>query len=284
VNWLPGTRTVTVDVFGTPLAVHRADPPGRPSRPPVLLLHGLPQTSAAFRFLVPPLAADRVVLAADLKGLGDSAGGHPYDPVTCAHEFAAVIRAQAGGPVDVVGHDWGGLIAVALAAERADLVRRLVLVSAPYRTLDPLRVAYVPLLALPVLPGLALRIAGPLAVRAMIAAGWRRGRPDAAVLEHYQRAYRPGVLLGYYQDLVRPQLASWAQLVLRGSAARGRPALVRAPALVLCGSADPLLPVDVGQAAAQALAGRFVAVEGAGHWPLEEAPEEAVPPIVAFLS
>lgn len=286
---LPGTQVHEVAVFDARYAVHRTDPMRARRMTPTLLLHGLPLTSVHFRHLLPELVTDRTVLAPDLKGLGDSRGGRPYDPQTCAHELAAVLHDQVGDRrVDVVGHDWGGLLAVALATYRPDLVRRLVLVGAPVGFGDAVRMLLVPLLALPLLPGLALRAAGAAAIRAIIASGWVAGEPDEEVLAGYADAYadpaRVAALTGYVRDLVRPRLGRYAQLVLRLAETTDEPPVPRPErVLVVHGDQDPVLPLGGAERAAAALGGEVAVVPGAGHYVLEESPEQAVPLVRTFL-
>src|SRR5664280_2938261 len=132
----------------------------------------------------------RAVLAPDLKGLGASEIQAPYDVATLTAELAALVLHEVDGPVDVVGHDWGGVLAIALAAGRPELVRRLVVLSAPYRRVDLLRAPSVAVFALPVLPELVLRIAGRWAAPAMLRRGWRaEARPDPAAWQAYATAY-----------------------------------------------------------------------------------------------
>jgi haloacetate dehalogenase len=288
---LPGTRRVALDVFGATIVVHRADPERARRTTPTLLLHGLPETAVHFRHLLPELSTDRIVLAPDLKGLGDSRGGRPYDPVTIAHEMAAVVRQEVGGrAVDVVGHDFGGLVAQALAAERADLVRRLVLISSPYRGAEPFRLLRVPLVALPAMPELLARRQVALPVKELVGSGWRTGELEPEVLAHYEQAYSGGAkvtaLLGYYQDLVLPRLSRLARLVVqRRPLPDEPPPLQTARILVVHGGADPVLPLAGARAAAEHIGprARLVEVPAAGHWPLEEAPAQTVPLVTGFL-
>lgn len=286
---LPGTTVRRVDVFGARYAVHRADPARGRRTTPSLLLHGLPMTSVHFRHLLPELGTDRTVLAPDLKALGDSRGGPPYDPQTCAHELAAVLRDQVGDRrVDVVGHDWGGLLAVALATYRPDLVRRLVLVGAPTGFGDAMRMLPVPLLALPLLSGLALRAAGAGAIRAIIRSGWVAGEPGEELLDGYAAAYaepgRVAALTGYVQHLVHPRLGRYAQLVLRLADKDDQPPLPRPErVLVVHGAEDPVLPLRVAEQSAAALGAEVAVVAGAGHYVLEESPGQAVPLVTMFL-
>ena len=213
---LPGTALREVAVAGVRFALHRADGPapesGRePDEPgtasgatPALLLHGVPETAQMWHGLVAELARDRVVLAPDLKGLGRSEVRAPYDVPTLVAELAALIVHEVDRPVDVVGHDWGGSLAIALAAARPELVRRLVVCNAPYRYIDRRRAWHLLLFALPGLPEALLGIAGRRRVDRMIRYGWRAPRPpDAERLECYRQAYddpgRRAAMLGYYR-------------------------------------------------------------------------------------
>src|SRR4051812_3478872 len=163
------SASTPVAVEGVRFALHRVDPARKRKTTPVLLLHGVPQTSAIWRPVIPELAKDRIVLAPDLKGLGDSEVRGPYDLATLAREIAALVLHEVDGEVDVVGHDWGGSLALALAGTRPDLVRRLVVMSAPYREVDLKAAFHMPLFALPLLPDVAFRLWGEQLVRKMFA-------------------------------------------------------------------------------------------------------------------
>lgn len=107
---------------------------GAPDAPAILLVHGYPETALAWRKMVAPLvgAGYRLVMP-DLRGAGGSsrpAGG--YDKKTLAGDMAAVLDdAGVNGPVLVVGHDIGSMVAHAFARRFADRTRKLVLVDAP---------------------------------------------------------------------------------------------------------------------------------------------------------
>ena len=101
--------------------------------PAVVLLHGWPQTWYMWRGIIPGLAAHYRVIAPDLRGLGDSsrpAGG--YDKKTIAHDVWRLVNGVLGEKrLFVVGHDWGGPTAYALAAQHRDAVRRVAIFDAP---------------------------------------------------------------------------------------------------------------------------------------------------------
>lgn len=256
---------------------------------PVLLLHGVPETASCWRDLAPRLGQGRRrVLAPDLPGLGGSTFTGPYDVGSLVGELAALIETVAPGTsVDVVGHDWGGSLALGLAGARPDLVRRLVVVNAPFRKV-PLRAAHIPFFALPVAPELLIRLGGRRVVDAAFALGWRASTPlDDERLAEYRAVYtKPSVvqaMLGYYRAATRPRLA---RLVQPGSAHVRVPRVRAEKALVLWGAADPILPVSTGEAVVQDLGADcvMVTVPGAGHFVIEEAPEVVADVLLDFLA
>lgn len=95
--------------------------------PAVLLLHGWPMTSHAWRRVAPPLAAGgRRVVAPDLPGLGGSDGpSDGYDVPAVAADVLAAVRALGHERFAVVGHDIGGMVAFALAASAPEAVTAL---------------------------------------------------------------------------------------------------------------------------------------------------------------
>lgn len=262
-------------------AVRRRDPRRRRG-PAVLLLHGVPQTGRMWQRTAEELARDRTAIAADLKGLGDSEVAGSYRIPVLVAELAALVLHEVDGPVDVVGHDWGGVLAMALAARRPEVVRRLVVLNAPYRRVDLRRAAHIPFFCLPVLPELALRAGGPRMVAGMIRYAWRAPEgPDPEALRADADAYadpaRVAAMLSYYRENLRPQPGR------RRARAVRRP--VAARKLVVWGAADPVLPLPVGEAAARDLGPGtlLLSVPKAGHFVVEEAPDVTVPAVAAFL-
>ncbi|MDQ3604468.1 MAG: alpha/beta fold hydrolase, partial [Actinomycetota bacterium] len=81
--------------------------------PPVLLLHGYPQTQAMWHLVAPKLAEDFTVVAADLRGYGDSSkpfgdeDHSTYSKRTMAGDQAAVMGSLGFDSFTVVGHDRG---------------------------------------------------------------------------------------------------------------------------------------------------------------------------------
>jgi len=242
---LPAVSTsADVAVEGVRLRLHRAEPARARRTTPVLLLHGFPHTARAWGDLMPELARDRVVLAPDLKGLGASEAAGRYDVSTVVAELAALVLHEVDAPVDLVGHGIGGSLALAFAAVRPDLVRRLVVVSAPRTKADLWRV---------------WRLLGPT----------RRGGPAidpgdrlglATMLAYYRGAL--GWRAGKVVAPVRPEVA----LVLWGAA---DPVLSIAVGQAIARALGP--------------GAVTVTLPGVGHWPLEEAPTLAGRIVAEFL-
>lgn len=279
-----------------------------------LLLHGWPETGRAWHRVAPILAdAGYRVACPDLKGFGRSVqDGHSwrssnrslegrarlwgrpirrrsmrrlagprrgYDSRTLADEITRLIRGLHVRKAVVVGHDWGGAVALATAFRHPGRVRALLLANSPYRELDLRRAWAIPLLNLPVLPEVAFRLQAERLVR--LALRYAAVRPDAFpqdVIAEYADAVRadPGGWLAYYRTLSRRAVVARGV----GAARRALPVLarrnaahrLRVPATVLWGAEDPVLPAALGQAAADELGARFVPLPGVGHFPHEEDP------------
>ena len=120
----PDRRVVAPD--GVPIAVFRSG-----DGPPLVLVHGATADHTTWRTSGPLLAARHTVHAIDRRGRGASGDGDPDKPYAIDREFddlAAVvdaIAADSSSPVEVVGHSYGGRIALG-AALRTGNVRRLV--------------------------------------------------------------------------------------------------------------------------------------------------------------
>ena len=100
--------------------------------PPLLLVHGWPETWYAWRLMMPALARDFEVIAVDQRGIGLSdkpADG--YDTGTLAADLVALMDALGHERFAVVGHDTGFAISYALAADHPDRVDRVALAEIP---------------------------------------------------------------------------------------------------------------------------------------------------------
>lgn len=132
---LAGFQSVDVSVDGVRIHARVAG-----EGPPVLLLHGYPQTSAMWHLVAPALAETHTVVAADLRGYGAS-DRPPSDATHAAYAKRAMAADQAGlmrelghASYAVVGHDRGARVAHRLALDHAGAVERVALLDiAPTR-------------------------------------------------------------------------------------------------------------------------------------------------------
>ena len=101
---------------------------------PLLLLHGGLMRTDLFGSVLTKLAESRRVIGVDLQGHGRTALGTrtTINPVDIGRDLATVVQKLGIRQIDVMGYSFGGAVAFQFAAQNPTLVRRLVLVSAPY--------------------------------------------------------------------------------------------------------------------------------------------------------
>ena len=282
----PEWRESVHDVGGLLLHVVEA---GDPDGPVVVLLHGFPEFWWGWRHQVAALAdAGHRVVVPDLRGYNRSeapAGVTAYRLDVLVEDVVGLLDAVGAEQVDLVGHDWGAVIAWRLAAQHPERLRRLVIMSGPHpdaflrsalaHPLQLLRSSYVGLFQLPWLPEAALRASGFALLRRSLRATSRPGTFSEDDLERYAAAWsHPGSLtamLDYYRALRLPRLP------LAGPR-------VTTPTLVLWGAHDAFLDRRVGETALQQCTdARLVVLEEATHWLHHEQPERVNDEIVGFL-
>ncbi|VTU18108.1 Fluoroacetate dehalogenase [Variovorax sp. PBS-H4] len=123
---MDGFDALEIDAGETRIFVRHAG-----SGPPLLLLHGFPQTHLMWRDIAPLLARNFTVVCADLRGYGSSgcpptAPDHaPYSKRAMARDMARVMEALGFRRFSVAGHDRGGRVAYRLALDHPKRVQRL---------------------------------------------------------------------------------------------------------------------------------------------------------------
>jgi pimeloyl-ACP methyl ester carboxylesterase len=261
--------------------------------PPVLLLHGFPEDSRSWDLTWPALvAAGLRVYMPDLKGYGGTDKPRPGGPggdyrvsalsdeVAGLIDHIASLHGQSALPV--VGHDWGGILLSALLARHAGRVERAALLNAPFVRFVPWRPVHVYGFNLPWLPEAAFRVA-PRATIDGILRWWsaRAGVFTPAEVDGYVEALgRDGSFacaMAYYRGLVRdvPFIVRSLRDVRRGP--------IEAPEVrVIWGKHDPILPLRVGEMAAEDVGGTLVPVD-AGHFVHREAPSVVNRELLALL-
>lgn len=122
----PGFRRETIDVSGVAVNLVLGG-----NGPPLLLLHGYPQTLAIWHKVAPRLAQRFTVVAADLRGYGDSgkpatnASHAPYSKREMAKDGVGAMRALGFSRFFLAGHDRGGRVSHRLACDHPEAVARL---------------------------------------------------------------------------------------------------------------------------------------------------------------
>jgi haloacetate dehalogenase len=123
---MDGFETAEIETGETIIFVRRSG-----TGPPVLLLHGFPQTHLMWRSIAPRLARDFTVVCADLRGYGRSgcpastADHAPYAKRAMARDVVAVMERLGFSRFSVAGHDRGGRVAYRLALDYPGRVDRL---------------------------------------------------------------------------------------------------------------------------------------------------------------
>jgi pimeloyl-ACP methyl ester carboxylesterase len=245
--------------------------------PLVLLLHGFPETSRAWRKQMPALADRFRVVAPDLRGFGASdkpKGIAAYRTSVVADDIVALIHAFDAERAHVVGHDWGGGIAWTLATLHPEAVDRLVVLNCPHPAVmqkalrsnwTQIRKSwYIFAFQLPWLPEWLLRRNDGKALKDALRGSSKRGTFSEADLNEYSRAFSaPGAATGainYYRAAARSRVA------------RGK---IKAPTLVIWAEDDFALGIELtrGMNGLFEDPPRIEYVPDTSHWVMEERPE-----------
>jgi pimeloyl-ACP methyl ester carboxylesterase len=272
---MPAVRSVTL-----PVEEH-----GDPTGPAVVLLHGFPQTPAAWDRVRPALAAAGYrVLVPTQRGYAAEARParrRDYSTGGLVADVVALLDRLGIDRAHVVGHDWGAAVAWAMAAGHPDRLLSLTAVSVPHpralatsmvTSTQALRSWYILLFQLPLLPErLLLARDGQQLRRVLRGTGLGRG-PTAAYVEAMRR---PGALTAALH---------WYRGVIFGRGLTGG-GPITVPTLYVWGEADRALGPEAAARTAGQVSGpyTFVAVPGASHWIPEEHPEALLTPLLRHL-
>jgi proline iminopeptidase len=246
----------------------------RGSGPPLLFLHGGPAISDYVQLIAAELEGWRVI-SYQQRGLAPSATGGPFTVERHVADAVAVLEAVNAGPVVVVGHSWGGHLALHLALEHPGLVSGLVIVD-PLGAVGDGGVAEMGQnLGLRLLPAavneyaeVAARLAGPdptdadmLASLTLLWPGYFADPATGPPIPSFMRA-SPGPYAETFASVAEHLAAGFAES-LRD---------LRVPAIFVLGASSPM-PLPVGEQTAALLPRSEVRViQGAGHLPWHEQP------------
>jgi pimeloyl-ACP methyl ester carboxylesterase len=240
----------------------------------VVMWPGMGALRSEYRYLAPGLIdAGYRVVTADLRGHGESSvGWSEYTLPAVGGDILALIEHLEAGPAHVIGTSFSPGAAVWAAAERPEAVRSLILIGAFVRDAQP---TFVQNLAQAVLMN------GPWKVSA-----W--GMFYKTLYPTQQPDDFDEYMAQLQANLREP--GRFAALKGLGSAPKvaseGRLSQVKAPALVVMGTKDPDWPDPEAEARfiADALSAELLLIEGAGHYPQTEMPEQVTPAVRDFLA
>ncbi|NJC69986.1 alpha/beta hydrolase [Planosporangium thailandense] len=251
--------------------------------PLAVLAHGMGDSRASYRFVVPQLvAAGYRVAAVDLRGCGESSAQWPsYTRTDIAGDLIALVR-HLGGPAVLVGHSISGGAVTIAAAQAPELIEGIIELG-PFTRKQSIRL-------------------GDLRVKR-----YRTGMTRlllTGILGSVKWWHR-------YLDVAFPgrKPDDWAEQLRRMAAMLGEPGRmkamqrmgqsapadagaqlgnVRCPALIVEGSldpdwADPRAEGEAIVAAMPARIGKVEVIEGAGHYPHTQFPDETVALVLPFL-
>ena len=283
-------ETTYFDLPGARLHAVVAGPAGGPL---VVLLHGFPEFWYEWRSQIGPLAAAGFrVIVPDQRGYNLSSKTGPYDLQTVAGDVAHLISAAGCDSAHVVGHDWGGAAAWAVAAWHPDRVRRLMIINLPnplamldslarFNVRQYLRSTYIAYFQFRRLAGWTLGRDNFSLLRRLLQSTALPGAYTAEDLARHVEAWsQPGALtgmLGWYR-------AVW---VSRRQILASRPQFSRiaAPTVILWGERDPALGIELAEASVPLLAaGRLIRYPNHTHWVPAEAPTEVSKQLLAHLA
>lgn len=219
---------------------------------PVVLVHGLGGSARWWRSTRAELGRDHRVIVPELPGFGYGRGGRRFALRDAAPVLGGLLEHLGHERADLVGHSFGALVCMAVAAAEPQRVRRLVLVAPPVRTASPRMVGNV----LPV-------------VRTLL----RLPRAGALTLLSDFATKSPTAILRAAGEI----------LALDGDAGLGGELPV--PTMVMWGSRDAIVPMGgAGWLTRTLPRARVVVIPGAGHIPMLDRPAQVNAALRDFLA
>lgn len=231
----------------------------------VILLHGFPQTGTCWHDALNALAdAGYRAVAPNQRGYSEGArpeGVEAYRLTELAADVLAVAAALGRDRFHLAGHDWGGSVAWAVAGDHPQAVASLTAVSTPHTAAlrqalrgpqQRVRMAYIPVLRLPLIPESLIDAAGGIVAESLLTATGlspAHAHRDVVAL----RKVGPTGPLNWYRAL---------------GTERGHSAPVAVPVLHVWGDHDPVFTREATELTAQHCTGEYhlLELEGGSHW------------------
>jgi non-heme chloroperoxidase len=234
--------------------------------PRVVLLHGFTDSWRSFEPLFAALGAKFRLFAFDQRGHGASQACDGYAMADFAEDAVAFIASVGGGPVHLVGHSLGAIVAQRVAERRPDLLASLILIGAAPSTGGH--------------SGLQAMRGDLAGFAGAVPRDYVRGFQASTA----HRTLAPAQLDIFVEESLKLSLDTWRGTVegLLGDAALAAPIAI--PTLTIWGARDGVFDAEAQEALARKIPGRLAAhYDDVGHAPHWEAPERVAADIERFL-
>ncbi len=231
----------------------------------VLLLHGFPQTGTCWHDALNALAdAGYRAVAPNQRGYSEGArpeGVEAYRVTELSADVLAIAATLGRDRFHLAGHDWGGSVAWAVAGDHPQAVASLTAVSTPHTAAlrqalrgpqQRVRMAYIPVLRLPLIPESLIDAAGGIVAESLLTATGlspAHAHRDVVAL----RKLGPTGALNWYRAL---------------GTERGHSAPVAVPVLHVWGDHDPVFTREATELSADHCTGEYhlLELQGGSHW------------------
>jgi pimeloyl-ACP methyl ester carboxylesterase len=219
--------------------------------PPLILVHGLASSGTLWRYAFDGLAAHHRVYAIDLPGCGLSSSSRLIRLNQSVEFLRSWLDAIAVPRAHVLGHSWGGAVAIRLAATSPDRVSRLILVNSA---------------------GLPLGGPVPLLIPRLFRSGSPIRRDALGVIARDLFQTGPRNIVAMALDITRDDVSALLPTIT-------------VPTLVIWGSNDHLVPVRLGEKLVELIPGaHLIVLPGAGHNVMIDAPDAFNRAVLSFLA
>lgn len=274
---------------------------GQPHLPKLLMLHGFPEYSGGYSDLAPYLTGMFHCIVPDQRGYGQSWAPQDVGDYTTSKlvgDMVALIESDlvGGGPIAVMGHDWGAAVAYGLAMMRPDLVQRLIIANGvhpvPFQTAMAAGGAqseasqYINYLRAPGSED-ALGAENCAKLLTLFSAkmdmSWLAGEKRAAYLQEWQRPGRLRGMINWYRASPLKVATPGTPLTDLASLPKDR-LMVHCPHLLIWGENDTaLLPETTDGLEDFAPDLTRVDIKGADHWLLHQNPQAVADAILSWV-
>ncbi len=247
------------------------------SGPLVILLHGFPSSWYCWRHQIAALSPSYRVIAPDLRGYNETDAKGPFDLETLQRDVIGLIEAAGEKDAHIVGHDWGGAVAWALAIQHPEVARSLAVCNIPHPVIfqkavrrnprQMLRSWYFLFFQIPWLPE-----------KLLSTRGYRR------LLDSIVDQCRPGtfsdddqqVMLSHWRRQGLAGGVNWYRAVVRHPPRLPEPTpIIQAPTILIWGEGDAFLGRELTEGTDALVANLDIHyLPGISHWVMEEAANE----------